>query len=100
MELFALARNPVPSGAVVGSFAAYDGNPLRFARFEATRGPRRGTIVLVSGFTEFIEKYFEIIADLRRRGYAVAAMDLALCAGARRSGGRSLETRPSRSEGT
>ena len=75
MELFALARNPVPSGAVVGSFAGYDGNTLRFARFEATRGPRRGTIVLVSGFTEFIEKYFEIIADLRRRGYAVAVMD-------------------------
>ncbi len=75
MELFALARNPVPSGAVVGTFPGYDGNPMRFARFEATRGPRRGTVVLVTGFTEFIEKYFEMIADLGRRGYAVATMD-------------------------
>ena len=75
MELFALARNPVPSGAVVGTFAGYDGKPLRFARFAATRGPRRGTVCLFTGFTEFIEKYFEMIADLRRRGFAVAAMD-------------------------
>lgn len=75
MELFALARNPVPSGAVVGSFAGYDGQPMRYARFEATRGPKRGTVCVVTGFTEFIEKYFEIIADLRRRGFAVAAMD-------------------------
>lgn len=75
MELFALARNPVPSGAVVGTFPGYDGKPMRFARFEPTRGPRRGTVVLVTGFTEFIEKYFEMIADLGRRGYAVATMD-------------------------
>ena len=75
MELFSLARNPVPSGAVAGTFPGYDGKPLRYARFEATRGPRRGTICLFHGFTEFIEKYFEIIADLRRRGFAVATMD-------------------------
>ncbi len=75
MELFALARNPVPSGAVVGTFSGYDGKPMRYARFEATRGPRRGTVCLVTGFTEFIEKYFEMIADLGRRGYAIAAMD-------------------------
>jgi lysophospholipase len=75
MELFALARNPVPSGAVTGTFPGHDGNPMRFARFEATRGPRRGTVCLFHGFTESIEKYFETIADLRRRGYAVATMD-------------------------
>jgi lysophospholipase len=28
-----------------------------------------------TGRTEFIEKYFEVIADLRRRGYAAAIMD-------------------------
>ena len=63
MELFSLARNPVPSGAVVGTFPGYDGQPMRYARFEATRGPRRGTICLFHGFTEFIEKYFEMIAE-------------------------------------
>ncbi|HXF52753.1 MAG TPA: alpha/beta hydrolase [Hyphomicrobiaceae bacterium] len=75
MELVAIARNPVPSGAVVGTFRGYDGAPLRYACFAATRGPRRGTMCIFSGRTEFIEKYFEVIADLRRRGFAVAIMD-------------------------
>jgi lysophospholipase len=75
MDLVSLAKNPVPSGATVGSFAGYDGAPLRFARWEATRGPRRGTVCLFGGRGEYIEKYFEVIADLRRRGFAVATMD-------------------------
>ena len=75
MELVSLARNPAPSGATVGTLAGYDGAALRFARWEATRGPRRGTVCLFHGRGEFIEKYFETIADLRRRGFAVATMD-------------------------
>jgi lysophospholipase len=75
MELVTLAKNPVPSGATVGAFKGYDGAKLRFARWDATRMPRRGTICLFGGRTEFIEKYFEVIADLRRRGFAVATMD-------------------------
>ena len=75
MELVALPRNPVPSGATVGFFKGYDGTELRFARWDATRSPRRGTVCLFGGRTEFIEKYFEVIADLRRRGFAVATMD-------------------------
>jgi len=75
MELKSQARNPVPSGAVVGAFRGYDGQPLRFARWDATQGPRRGTICLFHGRSEFIEKYFETIADLRRRGFAVATLD-------------------------
>ena len=74
MELVALPRNPVPGGATVGSFKGYDGTELRFARWDATRSPRRGTVCLFGGRTEFIEKYFEVIADLRRRGFAVATM--------------------------
>jgi len=75
MELVSLAKNPVPSGAVVGTLHAIDGVKLRFARWEATRGPRHGTVCLFGGRAEFIEKYFEVIADLRRRGFAVATMD-------------------------
>ena len=52
-----------------------DGVQLRHARWDATRGPRRGTVCLFQGRGEFIEKYFEVIADLRRRGFAVATMD-------------------------
>ncbi len=75
MQLVSLAKNPVPSGGAVGAFKGYDGAELRYARWDATRLPRRGTICLFGGRAEFIEKYFEVIADLRRRGFAVATMD-------------------------
>jgi len=75
MELVTLAKNPVPSGATVGAFRGYDGAQLRYARWDATRMPRRGTVCLFGGRAEFIEKYFEVVADLRRRGFAVATMD-------------------------
>ncbi len=74
-ELFALARNPVPSGAMVGMFAGPDGAPLRFARWAPTRTPHRGTVCVFTGRSEYIERYFETITDLRRRGFTVAAMD-------------------------
>jgi len=74
-RLIVLARNPVPSGAFVGTLAGHSGVELRYARWEATRGPRRGTVCVFAGRGEFIEKYFELIADLRRRGFAVATMD-------------------------
>jgi lysophospholipase len=75
MELVALAKNPIPSGAIVGAFKSRDGLHLRFARWEPTRGPKRGTVCLLQGRSESIEKYFEVVADLRRRGFAVATMD-------------------------
>lgn len=75
MQLVNLARNPVPSGARVDKLESFDGVRLRYARWAATRGPRRGTVCLFGGRGEYIEKYFEVIADLRRRGFAVAALD-------------------------
>jgi lysophospholipase len=75
MKLVALAKNPVPGGAVLGELKTPDGARLRFVRWEATRGPRRGTVCLFGGRGEFVEKYFEVVADLRRRGFAVATMD-------------------------
>lgn len=56
-------------------FPGYDGRAMRYAIWPATRGPRRGTVCILQGRGEFIEKYFETIADLRRRGFAVAIMD-------------------------
>jgi lysophospholipase len=76
MKLVSLSINPVPSGAKVSAFEGYDGLKLRAALWDATRGPVRGTVVIVQGRGEFIEKYFEVIADLRRRGFAVAIFDL------------------------
>src|ERR1700754_2236378 len=60
--------DPLPLKAV--------GATLRAARFQpAPDVPARGTCVLLNGQTEFIEKYFEVIDELRGRGFAVATMD-------------------------
>jgi len=76
MKLVSLSINPIPSGATVSAFEGYDGLKLRSALWQPTRGPARGTVVIVQGRSEFIEKYFEVIADLRRRGFGVATFDL------------------------
>src|SRR4051794_20542134 len=52
-----------------------DGVPLRVARWRPTTHSVRGTVCIMQGRAEFIEKYFETIADLRRRGFAVLAFD-------------------------
>jgi lysophospholipase len=52
------------------------GADLRAARFDPDPSvPRKGVCVLLNGQTEFIEKYFEVIDELRGRGFAVATMD-------------------------
>ena len=60
--------DPLPIKAV--------GASLRAARFPAAPDvPTRGVCVLLNGQTEFIEKYFEVIDELRGRGFSVATMD-------------------------
>lgn len=47
---------------------------MRAAVFPSER-PARGCVVLVSGRTEFIEKYFEVVRELTDRGFAVVTKD-------------------------
>jgi len=75
VELFGLDSNPVPEGAVAGTIVASDGVALRYARFPAIGRRMLGTVCLFQGRTECIEKYFEVVGDLRRRGFAVATLD-------------------------
>ena len=72
--LVSIPANPVPEGAVSGSIRTADGVTLRYARFAPPPG-RRGTVCIFQGRSEFIEKYYETVRDLRRRGFAVAAFD-------------------------
>src|SRR5579859_3255075 len=74
MKLVSIPANPVPDNAVAGSIKTPDGVSLRFARFAPPPG-RKGTVVLLQGRAEFIEKYFETVRDLRARGFAVATLD-------------------------
>lgn len=92
MDLINLVKNPIPTGGHAGHFKGHDGAPLRYAVWQATRKPSRGTVCLFNGRTEFIEKYFEVIADLRRRGFSVATMDW-------RGQGGSVRELPNRNKG-
>lgn len=61
-----------------------DGKRLRTAVFDTGGTGIRGTCVLLSGQTEFIEKYSEVIGELRGRGFRVAALDWRGQGGSRR----------------
>jgi len=74
-KLCVLPTNPVPEGARAGWFRTTDNVRLRYALFPRTAGEPKGTVCLVQGRTEFIEKYFETIADFQSRGFAVATFD-------------------------
>lgn len=66
----------VPAGGQV-DFLPVENGTLRRAIWgcDSAHAPCRGTVVLASGRTEFIEKYLEVIAELLRRGFAVATFD-------------------------
>jgi lysophospholipase len=74
MKLYPTTANPVPDGAVCGSVTTADGVALRYARWQPL-APRLGTVCVFPGRTEKIEKYFETVTDLRRRGFGVAVLD-------------------------
>ena len=74
MKLVSIPANPVPDDVVAGAIKTPDGVNLRFARWAPPPG-RKGTVVVLQGRAEFIEKYFETVRDLRARGFAVATFD-------------------------
>jgi lysophospholipase len=74
MKLVDIPANPVPEGATAGTVKTADGVMLRYARFDPPPG-RKGTLVVLPGRAEFIEKYFEVVLDARARGFAVAILD-------------------------
>ena len=73
--LFELDGNPLPEGIACGFLSTPDRVRLRFAVAPSRLGSTRGTVVLLQGRNEAIEKYFETIADLTALGYAVATFD-------------------------
>ena len=75
MQLIDLPDNPCPDGAIVETIRAADGVSIRCAHWRSLLRHPRGTVCLFHGRSEFIEKYFEVIRDLRARGFAVATFD-------------------------
>jgi len=74
--LFSTPDNPVPEDRTEGYFETFDGQRLRYALFRCPQPVAKGTVVLIQGRNEFIEKYFETIRDLTAKGLWVATFDL------------------------
>lgn len=75
VPLLATPDNPIPPGAVLQTVRTADGLSLRVATWAPTARVVQGTVCLVQGRAEFIEKYFETVAELRGRGFHVVAFD-------------------------
>ena len=67
------ARFLEPAGFVWGSLTTRDGARLRWGHLPAKEP--RAECVMVGGFAECIEKYFETIGDLAVRGFSVWCLD-------------------------
>ncbi|MSP42629.1 MAG: alpha/beta hydrolase [Alphaproteobacteria bacterium] len=69
-------QNPCPAGARVQWLVSRDQVRLRAMAWAGDGAPSNiGSILVLQGRTECIEKYFETIGELRGRGFAVGAFD-------------------------
>ena len=48
---------------------------LRFGHWKSSRNPKKGTVCLLGGRTEFMEKYFETIEQFNQRGFDAFSFD-------------------------
>jgi lysophospholipase len=74
-RLWSRPDNRVPAGAVCSTLRTADGTMLRFAIWSALPSTARGTVCVLPGRADHIEKYFETITALLARGFAVAMLD-------------------------
>lgn len=73
--LLSFEGNPCPSPFKQGRSQTADGFALRYCVFRTDTSPCKGTIVLLQGRNECIEKYGETCADLLARGFDVCTFD-------------------------
>lgn len=74
--LYSTPDNPAPENRTEGFFETHDGQQLRYAVFRSSGQIAKGTVVILHGRNEYIEKYFETIRDLTAKGLWVATFDL------------------------
>jgi lysophospholipase len=74
MKLHPTAENPIPPGAECLELVTAD--KLRLRAMRAVPEEARGTVVLLGGRGDFLERYFETARDILARGFAVAGVDL------------------------
>ena len=74
MQLYPTLENRKPVGAQVYDVLTGDGVHVRAISVVPEKA-KFGTIVLMGGRAEFIERYFETIGDFTKRGFAVVSFD-------------------------
>lgn len=74
MELVSTPENPAPQGAECTRVVTNDGYHLRAMSVRVSNA--KGTVVILGGRADFIERYFETARDLMGRGFCVASVDL------------------------
>lgn len=65
-----------PDGWQEDSFTSTTGKKIRYGHAEP-KTPRKGAVVITTGYADFIEAYYETINEYLDRGYAVWMMDWA-----------------------
>lgn len=74
MQLYSIVQNREPLGSQCHEVMTADGVRLRAITI-VPETATSGTIVVLNGRTEFVERYFETFSDLTKRGYVVASFD-------------------------
>ena len=72
--LVSVPQAPIPKGGAAEWVIGAGGAKLRVALF-AAKGVARGSVILSTGRTEHIEKYFEVVDELRSRGFTVLVQE-------------------------
>lgn len=67
--------NPMPPNPIVGTTQTDDGIALRYAHWKTLTPPTKGTVLLLGGRAEYIEKQYETVSNLREKGYDVLCFD-------------------------
>lgn len=75
MQLYETAENRLPQGTEV--YAAHTRGHLRIRAMTAPAltADSKGTVVFLNGRSDFLERYFETMIDIQKRGYHVAGFD-------------------------
>jgi len=75
VEFITTPDNPVPGNPTLVTVRTRDGIPLRAAYWLPETEAPQGTVCVLQGRAEFIEKYFETVGELLGRGFAVVTFD-------------------------
>ncbi len=73
--LFETDGNPMPKGITAHFQQLADGKSVRYALLQSVEPVKKGTVIIMQGRNECIEKYFETMSDLARRGFDTVTFD-------------------------